>query len=97
MALMRARHEVFGVADVPDNDYYRDNGWTEVDPSTPTRVEEERAAEARAFLGEVLYDPSAHTVVEVQEYLETASDEERERVLAAERDGKARSTLLDAE
>lgn len=96
MALMRARHPVFGVTDVPDNDYYREIGWTQVDPSTPTNLEAARQAEADAFLGVVQYDPSAHSVEDVQAYLEgpDVTDEERERVLAAERDGKARKTLL---
>ena len=40
------------------------------------------------------YDPGEHTAPEVLEYLETASDEERDRVLAAEKAGKARKTVL---
>lgn len=43
------------------------------------------------------YDPSQHTVDEVQEYLATADDAERDRVLAAERDGKARVGILGDE
>lgn len=39
------------------------------------------------------FDPGEHTVEEVQEYLENATDEERERVLAAEAEGKARKSL----
>lgn len=96
MALMRARHEVFGVADVPDNDWYRENGWTEVDPSTPTRVEADRQAEADAYLAAVSFDPSAHKADEVVEHIQTADEAEAERVLAAEKSGKARKTVLDA-
>lgn len=44
--------------------------------------------------GEDLYDPADHKVEEVQEYLATADEAERERVLEAERNGKARTTLL---
>jgi len=39
------------------------------------------------------FDPSTKSVTEVNEHLATASDEERERVLAAEREGKNRSTV----
>ena len=40
------------------------------------------------------YDPSAHNVTEVIEYLDSATDEERERVLAAEQAGEARKGVL---
>ncbi|GAA3223228.1 hypothetical protein [Actinocorallia longicatena] len=42
------------------------------------------------------YDPSQHTVAEVNEHLATLDPEERARVLAAERDGKARRGILAA-
>lgn len=42
------------------------------------------------------YDPGAHTADEVVKYLKDASDEEKSRVLAAEADGKGRSTILNA-
>lgn len=42
-----------------------------------------------------VFDPGAHTVAEVLEYLEDHPGE-AETVGAAERAGKARSTLLDA-
>lgn len=42
------------------------------------------------------YDPSYHTVVEVNAYLASADPEERERVLEAERNGKARKGILEA-
>lgn len=41
-----------------------------------------------------LYDPSAHTVDEVNAYLATADDAEVVRVLEAERAGKARKGIL---
>jgi hypothetical protein len=94
---MRARHEVFGVADVADSDFYRDNGWVEVDPSTPTRLEEERQAEADAFLAATTYDPAAHKAEEVVEHIQTADEAEAARVLEAEKSGKARKTVLNAE
>jgi hypothetical protein len=40
------------------------------------------------------FDPGAHDVKEVQAYLASADDAERGRVLAAERAGKNRSSLL---
>lgn len=39
------------------------------------------------------FDPSGHTVEDVQAHLEGADDDERARVLAAEKAGKNRSTL----
>ena len=96
MALMRARHEVFGVADVADSDYYRENGWVEVDPSTPTKVEEERTAEADAYLAAVSYNPAEHKAEEVVEHIQAAPEDERARVLEAEKSGKARKTVIEA-
>lgn len=43
------------------------------------------------------FDPAEHTVEEVKEYLDGADDTERERVLAAEAEGKGRKTLLPDE
>lgn len=40
------------------------------------------------------FDPSEHTVAEVTEYLSYATPEERDRVLAAEQDGKARAGIV---
>lgn len=54
---------------------------------------DKNAAEARADL----FDPSEHTVEEVKDYLDGADEDERERVLAAEADGKGRKTLLPDE
>jgi hypothetical protein len=90
---MRASHEVFGVKDVPDNKFYRDNGWTPVDPSTPTAAEERRAGVNAARRGELNERPAA----EVVEAMATLPDDERERVVAAEKSGKARKTVLDAD
>lgn len=39
------------------------------------------------------YDPSAHKVDEVNEYLATADDEEKKRVLDLEREGQNRKTI----
>jgi hypothetical protein len=96
MSLMRARHEVFGVADVPDNDYYRETGWTQVDDSTPTRVEADRQAESDAYLAATTFDPASHKAEEVVEYVAEAPEAEAARVLDAEKSGKARKTVLDA-
>lgn len=43
------------------------------------------------------FDPSEHSVAEVEQYLESATEAERERVLAAEKDGKARKGLVGDE
>lgn len=40
------------------------------------------------------YDPADHTVAEVNSYLADVDESERERVLAAERDGQARKGVL---
>lgn len=96
MALMRASHEVFGVADVPDNDYYREIGWKPVAADTPTRVEQERADESAAFLAATQFDPNAHPVDEVVAHIETADEAEARRVLEAEKSGKARKTVIEA-
>jgi hypothetical protein len=85
------------VAEVPDNDYYRDKGWEKVSDDTPTTVEADLKAEGDRFLGVVVYDPSAHSVEDVQAYLADAPEAEVTRVLQAERDGKARKTILGDE
>lgn len=46
-------------------------------------------------MADTQYDPADHTVDEVTTYLQTASQEERDRVIAAEQDGKARVTILN--
>lgn len=43
-----------------------------------------------------VYDPNVHTADEVVEYLKTASDEEKARIIALETDGKGRVTILNA-
>lgn len=40
------------------------------------------------------YNPADYTVEQVNDYLKTADDAERERVLEAERDGKARTGIV---
>lgn len=45
--------------------------------------------------GRRVFDPADHTVAEVNDYLEDADDDERARVIAAERDGQARKGILD--
>lgn len=74
-------------------------------PKTLTKGEQRRTANSQAdvvrfqFDGFKLatpaaFDPAAHSVAEVQDYLATADEAERDRVLAAESEGKGRSTLL---
>lgn len=97
MALMRARHNVLNVvAEVPDNDYYRDKGWEKVSDDTPTTYEADLAAEAEAFRARVEFDPSAHTADEVAEYVAAAPEAEAARVIEAEKSGKARKTVVAA-
>lgn len=55
------------------------------------------AAEAAAANATAVFDPAEHDVDEVTAYLAEADDDERSRVLAAEKDGKARKTVLASE
>lgn len=65
---------------------------TTTDTSLPdTAPEEGTAPQAQQF------DPSDHGIGRVKAYLEDADEEERQRVLDAERSGKARKTLLPDE
>lgn len=40
------------------------------------------------------FDPSQHTVEQVNSYLDTADEQEKERILQAERDGQARRGIV---
>ncbi|MGX6513245.1 hypothetical protein [Rhodococcus sp. SJ-2] len=60
-------------------------------------LEEEVVPDAEQVESSQLYDPSAHTVDEVNTYLATADPAERARVLEAERNGKARKGILGDE
>jgi len=79
---------------VRDEETYEPAEPTAMDPEAePDDSEEED--EERAITEEDLYDPSQHSVVEVNEYLDSdISEEERERVLAAEEAGKNRKGIL---
>lgn len=61
-----------------------------VENTKPTKAE---AREAEEESGE--YDPAAHSVAEVQEYLASADEDEQLRVLEAEESGKARKGILN--
>lgn len=95
MPLIRARHEVFGVQDVPDTDYYRDNGWTPVDPTTPTAADEQTRMENDIRTG--AYDPAEHTVTDVVAVLENATPDAAAELVAAEKAGKARKSVLSTD
>jgi trigger factor len=96
VALMRAKHNVLNVvAEVPDNDYYREKGWEKVSDDTPTTVEADLAAEGDAFRSRVEFDPSAHTVKAVVEHIQTAPEAEAARVLEAEKSGRARKSVVE--
>jgi hypothetical protein len=93
MAFMRAKHPVFGVKDVADTKFNREVvGWVEVDPSTPTTEQENRRA-----LNDVLRDPGSRKADEVVTVLEGAPEGAKDAVIAAEKSGKARKTVLDAD
>jgi hypothetical protein len=72
-------------------------GLTETEKEADANAEASRADRPELPEPDSLYDPSEHTVEEVKEYLDGADDAERERVLAAEADGKGRKTLLPDE
>ena len=74
------------VLEIPDSEvaYMESLGWVELD-AQPAAPEDE-------------FDPTAHTVEEVEAYLAgELPGEERERVLAAEANGKARKSILSKE
>ena len=97
MALMRAKHNVLNVvAEVPDNDYYRDKGWEKVSDDTPTYAEADLAAEGDAFRARVEFDPAAHKAEEVVAYVADAPEAEAARVLEAEKSGKARKSVVES-
>jgi hypothetical protein len=60
----------------------------------PTSILADTEVEAEAEEGDDEFDPSEATVVEVKAYLDGADEAERERVLAAETDGKNREGVL---
>lgn len=69
------------------------------DQGTPDPADGEKSSEAstEGNSGEQTgeqFDPDAHTVKEVLDYLTSADETERERVLAAEAEGQARKTIL---
>lgn len=90
--MMRARHRVYGVKDVPRSAHYLDNGWVEVDPSTPTAEQERRRAVNAARAGVLVDGPAAEVAAAVQ----SLPAEDKERVAAEEKAGKNRKTVLDA-
>ncbi|MFD7964089.1 hypothetical protein ACFV5J_25130 [Streptomyces zaomyceticus] len=57
----------------------------------PTKPEPEPEPEPE---NDGLFDPAEHSVPDVLDYLEAATYEEASRVLQAESDGKARTTVL---
>jgi hypothetical protein len=91
---MRAEHPVFGVKDVADTKFNREvAGWTPVDPETPTTEQVNRRSLNDARRGTLVERPAAEVVAA----MENLPEDERERVVAAEKSGKARKTVLDAE
>lgn len=68
---------------------WEDLGWSPYDgePSEDVLIAME-ASYSEAF------DPAAHTVTEIQEYLASVDEVERERVIAAERGGQNRKSIV---
>lgn len=66
---------------------------TTTDPNEATNVRSTAPAEAEEPAAE--FDPSKATIDEVRDYVDNADDAERERVLAAEAEGKKRKGVLD--
>lgn len=77
---------IYPSAPAPDPD----EGGDDVDPEpeTPSAADPGTAA-----VDEAQFDPSEHTVAEVQDYL-AAHPDETDTVLERERAGKARTTLI---
>lgn len=96
MALVRARSKHTGhVAEIGEQTVEMfPEDWETVSDDTPTLVEELRAAELADADGGGFFDPADHSVPDVLAYLEGADDDERTRVLDAERAGKARVGVL---
>lgn len=66
------------------------------DPATRAQVELLEAPGSSAVAqGDGLYDPSDHSVEDVNSYLNGADEEERERVVLAEMEGKARKSIVE--
>lgn len=86
MKFIEVEHPAIGKTTVPETAVqHLGEGWTVGGeaPAGPT--------------GEALpFDPAEHTVAEVLKHLEYASPEERDRVLAAEENGKARTGIVGA-
>jgi hypothetical protein len=90
---MRARHKDTGaVADVLDNDFYRNAGWVKVDDSTPTTEQAKRSAVNEARRGTLVDRPAAEVVAA----MDSLPDEEKAAVVAEEKAGKARKTVVKA-
>ena len=79
-----------GSADTGDGDQA-----AESDGNTPEEVAERDSGAADSIAVDEGYDPSAHTVAEVQQYLADNPDQSG-YVLDRERSGKARTTLIGA-
>lgn len=60
-------------------------------PHPDSKEDEKRKGEADE---QNEFDPAEHDVKDVKKYLEDVNEEERQRVLDAEREGKARKSLL---
>lgn len=56
--------------------------------------EPEHPGEVMAEDSPLIFDPSEHTVAEVRNFLLTADEEQQAAVIAAEREGRARSSII---
>lgn len=85
-ALAYFRRHGYGIGKPP-------KGRTDPAPA-PDGPKTESTSDLRDAADEV-FDPSGHSVEEVNDHLEQADDGERARVLAAEADGKDRKGIVD--
>lgn len=94
MPHMRARYQDTDlVADVLDNDFYRSAGWVKVDDSTPTTEQATRSAVNEARRGTLTDRPAAEVVAA----MDALPDEEKAAVVADEKAGKGRKSVLQAD
>lgn len=77
-----------GYARLPHDVGWEELGWEPVDGELDEDTLAAVSAPSEAF------DPASKTVAEVQDYLATADALERDRVLAAERGGQNRKSLV---
>lgn len=69
----------------------------EIEAEEKRKAEEEEAARLAEIAAQKPFDPSTASVTEVNDYLGSASEDERTRVLAEEKAGKNRVTIVGSD